>query len=127
MASPKLRLLAAVALLMGPLLLGSAPQPCEAQTARTPTLKERLTFGLLAAIPSELAFIDAVVDGVEEGRVPLKLVDRTFFWARDRTPQLRGEFVRRPIIYFQPALEIQLARLDIEIATPRLSFFRRDF
>ncbi|MEM1303331.1 MAG: hypothetical protein AAGG46_00455 [Planctomycetota bacterium] len=107
------------------LSFGVAGSLCVAQTAKTPTLRERLIFGLLARLPSELAFVDAVVEGVETGTVPAQLVDRTFFWARSKSPQRGGKFTRRPIIYFQPALEIQLDRLGIDIATPRLSFLSR--
>ena len=96
-----------------------------AQVVATPTLQERLVFGLQARLTSEFAFIDAVVAAVEQGQIPQSLVDSTFFWARRRTPQRRGRFARRPMIYFQPALEIQLDLLDIDIGTPRLSFFSR--
>lgn len=89
--------------------------PADAQGTREATLVERLTFGLQARRPQEIAFVEAVVDTVGRGKLPLSLVDRTFFWARKRAPSRGGEFLRRPIIYFQPALEIQAKRLGITI------------
>lgn len=83
-----------------------------------PPLRERLTFGLLARRPSELAFLEGVIFAVEEGRLSEKLVDRTFFWARRRAPIYAGEYLRRPIIYFQPALQIQADKLGIDLSPP---------
>ena len=82
---------------------------------RQASLEERLIFGLQARSPSDLRFVEAVVDTVNRRELPQQLVDRTFFWARNRTPQSAGHFVRRPFIYFRPALEIQASRLRIAI------------
>lgn len=108
-------------------LLLAFPSVAPSQTSRTPSLEQRLTLGLQVRLPSEKQFVTAVVDAVQQGKVSQRLVDNTFFWARQRTPQSGNRFTRRPIIYFQPALEIQLARLGVDIATPRLSFFSRRF
>lgn len=83
-----------------------------------PPLRERLTFGLLARRPSELAFLDGVIFAVEQGRLSEKLVDRTFFWARRRAPTYAGEYIRRPIIYFQPALQVQADKLGVDLTPP---------
>lgn len=83
--------------------------------SRTATLEQRLTFGLQARRPQEIAFVKAVVDTVGRGKLPVRLVDRTFFWARNRAPKVAGEFVRRPIIYFRPALLAQTNRLGIAV------------
>lgn len=93
----------------------TAGQTASRGGVRTPTLEERLTLGLRARRPSEKAFIEAVVDTVNRGKLPLRLVDRTFFWARGRAPKQGGKYYRRPIIYFQPALRIQADRLRIKI------------
>lgn len=86
------------------------------QTAtRTPTLRERLVLGLRARRPTEIAFLDAVVDSVERGDLPLKVVDQTFFWARRKSPRVAGQRVRRPIIYFEPALRAVAKRLNLRI------------
>ncbi|TWT74679.1 hypothetical protein Pla123a_35030 [Posidoniimonas polymericola] len=86
------------------------------QGGKEPTFRERLVLGLQARRPSEVEFIDAVVDTVERGRLPRKLVDRTYFWARERSPVRNGKKSHRPIIYFQPALTIQAEKLGITIA-----------
>ena len=49
------------------------------------TYREVLVFGLRARLPSELEFIDSVVDAVEQGQLPPRLVDQTYFWARTRS------------------------------------------
>lgn len=108
--APLLKPLAA--LLAAVLALG--PGDAAAQTTDTePTLRERLVFGLQVRRPSEFAFIDAVVDTVERGDLPERLVDRFFFYARQRT-QNRSR-TRRPIIDFQFALSTAAERLRIEI------------
>lgn len=86
------------------------------QGGKEPTYRERLVFGLQARRPSEVEFVDAVVDTVERGQLPRKLVDRTYFWARERSPVRNGRKAHRPIIYFQPALTKQAEKLGITIA-----------
>jgi hypothetical protein len=82
----------------------TAPLAALAQTAeaRGPTLRERLVAGLQVRRPSEFEFIDAVVDSVDRGDLPERLVDRFFFWSRTRQPRTTGS--TRPIIYFQAGL-----------------------
>ena len=88
--------------------------PANSQTgASAPTLREKLVFGLQVRRPSEFEFIDAVVDTVERGELPRKLVERYFFFARTR-PQRRSR-ARRPIIDFQFALKAAAEQLRIEI------------
>lgn len=85
------------------------------QSGDQATLEERLVFGLEARRPSELAFLDAVVATVERGELPRKLVDRFYFWARERSSRNGGQKKQRPIIYFQAGLRIQAERLGINI------------
>ncbi|TWT38061.1 hypothetical protein KOR34_30290 [Posidoniimonas corsicana] len=85
------------------------------QGGKEPTYRERLVLGLQARRPSEVDFVDAVVDTVERGKLPRRLVDRTFFWARERSPERNGRKLHRPIIYFQPALTKQAEKLGIKI------------
>ena len=73
------------------------------------SLEQRLVAGLQARRPSELVYIEAVVDTVNRGDLPQRLVDRLFFWARSRGSH------HRPIIYFQPGLDRVAARLKITI------------
>src|SRR5688572_14357208 len=60
------------------------PVVARGRTQQIATLRDRLIFGLEARIPVELAFVDAVVLEVRFGRLPQRMVDQTFFWARDR-------------------------------------------
>lgn len=70
-------------------------------------LKVRLEKGLRARLPSEFAFIAKVVSLVNEGELPLKLVDRTFLWARKK-PKNRVQ-------YFKRALRILAARIGVDV------------
>jgi hypothetical protein len=79
------------------------------------TYREVLVFGLRARLPSELAFIDSVVDSVEEGRLPPRLVDQTYFWARTRSGNSLYGRTNRPIVYFIPALEARIKRLRLNV------------
>lgn len=79
------------------------------------TYREVLIFGLKAKLPSELAFIDSVVVAVEEGRLPSRLVDQTYFWARTRSGNSLYGRPNRPIIYFIPALQARLKKLHINV------------
>lgn len=106
----KFRIVAAAAVTAVALLAGDA----QAQTSQEPTLRERLVAGLQVRRPSEFAFVDAVIDTVERGELPERLVDRFFFWSRSRVH--RSARTRRPIIYFQPGLQRQADRLRITIA-----------
>jgi len=84
----------------------------EATPGRTISLRDRLITGLQARLKSELAFIDTVVAAVQGGALPQRLVDETFFWARERArmPRRLGR-QRRPIIYFRPALIARINRI----------------
>lgn len=79
------------------------------------TLRERLVYGLQARIPSELAFIDTVVLKVRTGKLPERVVNQTFFWARDRASVAENGSQERPIIFFQPAMRAYAKRLKIEL------------
>ena len=83
--------------------------------ARPQTYEEVLVFGLQAKLPSELAFIDSVVDAVEVGDLPARLVDQTYFWARTRSGSSMFGRGSRPIIYFIPALQARINRLRLDV------------
>ncbi len=83
--------------------------------ARPKTYQEVLVFGLQAKLPSELAFIDSVVDAVESGKLPARLVDQTYFWARTRSGNSLFGRATRPIVYFIPALEARVNRLRLDV------------
>ncbi len=97
------------------LVVASLAAPAHSQTVgnREPTLSERLTRGLQARRPAEFEYIDAVVDTVNRGDLPEKLVNRMFFWARGRAP--KGDESQRPIIYFQAGLTRVAEKLHIDI------------
>jgi hypothetical protein len=83
--------------------------------AHPQTYREVLVFGLKARLPSELAFVDSVVVAVEEGRLPARLVDQTYFWARTRSGNSLYGRPNRPIVYFIPALEARVKKLHLNV------------
>jgi hypothetical protein len=78
------------------------------------SLRDRLVVGLKAISKSDVAFIDSVVVRVNSGRLPQRLVDQTFFWARQRAAS-SGNGERRPIIYFRPAMTLIAARIGVTL------------
>ena len=76
-------------------------------TATVPTLKDKLEKGLKARLPSEFAFIANVVSKVNDGTLPLSLVDSTFIWARKRSD--------RPFEYFQHGLTLRAQKQGIAL------------
>ena len=91
------------------------PVVARGRTQQIATLRDRLIFGLEARIPVELAFVDAVVLEVRFGRLPQRMVDQTFFWARDRASIAQNGSQQRPIIFFQPAMRARAARLKVKL------------
>ncbi len=71
------------------------------------TLKTRLEAGLKARLPSEFAFVAEVVDMVNNGTLPLSLVDSTFLWARKK-PKNQFE-------YFQHGLTLRAAQIGVQM------------
>jgi len=86
-----------------------------AGSSRPVTLRDRLVSGLRARLKSEIEFIDDVVLAVNLGRLPQRLVDQTYFWARIRANNARFGGPRRPISYFQPAMTARATRLGVEL------------
>jgi hypothetical protein len=79
------------------------------------SLRDRLVIGLQARLKSEVAFVELVVHKVNTGKLPQRLVDQTFFWARDRASVSRNGARRRPIIFFQPAMAARAKRIGVEL------------
>lgn len=77
------------------------------------SLRDRLVVGLQARLDSEIAFVEVVVLQVRLGKLPQRIVDQTFFWARDRASISRNGNSRRPIIFFQPAMRARAERLRV--------------
>lgn len=78
-----------------------------AQAIEVADLKERLEKDLRARRPSEFAFVDRVVELVNQGDLPLALVNTTYLWARPKKPY--------PFPYFERALRIRTQRLGIDL------------
>jgi hypothetical protein len=79
------------------------------------SFRDRLVVGLQARLKSEVAFVDLVVARVLAGQIPQRVVDETFFWARQRASVNRAGRNRRPIIYFIPAMRARADRLRVEL------------
>jgi len=77
------------------------------------SLRDQLRVGLKARTRSDFAFIDRVVARVDQRRLPRRLVDGTFLWARKRAQFRSGSRQLRPMIYFRPALTLRARRLGI--------------
>jgi hypothetical protein len=86
-----------------------------AKPNRPITLRDRLVIGLEARLKNEVAFVDAVVTEVHAGHLPLRLVDETFFWARQRAAVVRYGHTDRPIIYFMPAMRARANLLHVSL------------
>ena len=86
-----------------------------AKPNRPITLRDRLLVGLEARLKTEVAFVDAVVTEVNSGHLPLRLVDETFFWARQRAAIVRNGHTDRPIVYFQPAMRARANLLHVSL------------
>jgi hypothetical protein len=99
----------AAGLLAGALFLHpiAAVRAADNGTATVPTLKDKLEKGLKARLPSEFAFIATVVSKVNDGTLPLSLVDSTFLWARKRSD--------RPFEYFQHGLTLRAQMIGVAL------------
>ncbi len=86
-----------------------------AKPNRPITLRDRLVIGLEARLKTEVAFVDAVVAEVQAGHLPQRLVDETFFWARQRAAIVRNGRTNRAIIYFQPAMRARANLLHVTL------------
>lgn len=83
-------------------------RPSQAVTQQRPlTLKDLLAKELKARRPQEFAFIDQVVQMVEQKQLPIKLVRASLLWSRNKRPY--------PMIYFEQSLRRQAARAGIII------------
>jgi len=72
-----------------------------------PDLKITLEKGLKARRPSEFAFIALVIGKVNDGTLPLSLVESTFLWARKQRPY--------PTVYFERGLKARARKLGIAL------------
>ena len=84
--------------------------PLPSKTGRIATLKDQLEKGLRARLPAEFAYINAVLQKVQQGRLSTRMVLSTFDYARRRNR-------RRPFPYFERALGRQATRLGVQLPT----------
>jgi hypothetical protein len=85
-----------------------------AQLPRSPALLERLLVGLRVRTTSDRAFVARVVQLVQLGRLPLRLVDTTYLWARKKAAKNRYS-ANNPMIYFRPAMTVRAKKLGVTI------------
>lgn len=113
-------LVSVIALAMATVTLRSAAAPEVEKVDVTPgkasqpvSLRDRLVVGLQARLKSEVSFCEVVAIRVNTGQLPQRLVDETFFWARQRAAAVRTGPNHRPIIYFQPAMRARASRINV--------------
>jgi hypothetical protein len=70
-------------------------------------LKKTLAEVLRARRPQEFAFLDRVVELVDQGTLPRSLVESTFNWARKKP--------RHPFQYFEFGLKARAKEIGIEL------------
>ncbi len=107
----------------GALLLGCLVLPSVAQQSTTPsgnqgrqvTLRDQLRVGLKAFTKADFAYIDKVVLQVKIGKLPRRVVDGTFLWARERATRKSRSRELRPMIYFRPALTMRAKRIGVKL------------
>jgi hypothetical protein len=71
-------------------------------------LKDQLEKGLRARLPTDFAFIEKVINLVNHGKLPQKLVLGTFDYARKKS-------LKRPFPYFERALRLRAAKIGVTI------------
>jgi hypothetical protein len=79
------------------------------------SLRDRLVVGLQARLKTEVAFCDKVALEVQLGHLPVRIVDETFLWARQRVESAQYGYTYRPIVYFQPAMKLRAKKLQIAL------------
>jgi hypothetical protein len=96
------------------LALASLGGRAVAQIPRSPALLERLLVGLKVRSTSDRAFVSRVVQLVQLGKLPVKLVDTTYLWARKKAE--RNKYTaNNPMVYFRPAMEARAKKLGVTI------------
>ena len=73
--------------------------------------------GLQARLKTRSGFCDSVATKVRTGQLPQRVVDETFFWARQRAASIRNGHKYRPIVYFQPAMKARAKLLHLSLIT----------
>ena len=82
---------------------------------RQVSLFDQLRVGLKAKTADDIAFLQLVVQKVNAGVLPRKMVDATFLWARNRYKLRPTNHRLRPIVYFKPALQAQAKKIGVAL------------
>jgi hypothetical protein len=72
------------------------------------SLRDTLRSGLRCRRPEEFAFVDLVVERVDDNELPKEMVLSMFNYARDRRPKL-------PFPYFEVGLRKRAAAIGVEL------------
>jgi hypothetical protein len=91
------------------------PSDARDRAGRQISLRNQLRVGLKAVTKADFAFIDLVVQKVEDGTLPRRLVDSTFLWARRRVVTRSTNYRKRPMVYFQPALVLRARAVGVQL------------
>lgn len=94
---------------------GVRPNDSRNSEGRQISLRDQLRVGLKAVTKADFAFIDLIVQKVEAGVLPRKLVDSTFLWARRRVEAQRRQYYKRPMVYFQPAMVLRARAVGVKL------------
>lgn len=96
-----------LALLDGPPALAGNPPPIDGGGVVGLDLQTQLEKGLLARRPIDFAYIAQIVELVEDGKLPRRLVTSTFAWAKNMPT--------RQLQYFQFALQARSRKLGVQL------------
>lgn len=91
------------------------PSWAASQNAAKQTFEQRLLTGLRVKTPSDKAFITRVVALVRDRRLPTKLVDQTYFWARKKANSRGGAIAQNPMVYFRPGMTARAKAIGVRI------------
>ena len=72
------------------------------------SLRDTLRSGLRCRRPEEFAFVDLVVDKVDQNKIPREMVLSMFNYARDRRPKL-------PFPYFEVGMKKRAAAIGVNL------------
>jgi hypothetical protein len=72
------------------------------------SLRDTLRSGLRCRRPEEFAFVDLVVDKVDQNKIPKEMVLSMFNYARDRRPKL-------PFPYFEVGMKKRAAAIGVAL------------
>lgn len=91
--------------------------PLKFNPAQFEEYERRLNAILLTRRDEEKLFVARVVERVRTKRIPAKLVDVSYQWARKNRPD-----TKYPFIYFEKVLRLQAKKLGLEKEVPPFDF-----